>query len=739
MGRILRGMAYVANHRAISLAGASLLITFLAVFCYVQQPLFLKQMDYKVYDLMLRSRPPATASPEIVIIDIDEASLAEFGQWPWPRYLLAQLIDKLMNCGVASIGVDILLIEPDRSSPGRIREDLKKYLNVDVLFEGLPPILYSNDNLLAEVLKNSRAVLGMYGQFDKAPDPDLNFPNSVSYIMQSSADARPLEELILRAHGATLPLPEFMDAAPMGMLNISPDEDGIVRRVPLVALMGEEVYPSLAVRTLMAATNKKNLVLRSDIDGLRSLKIGPYEIPVSPEGFLLVPFKGASRHYTYIPAVQVLKGEVGREQLEGRIAFLGTSATGLLDIRATPFDNIYPGVEVHATVLDSIMSGRFIENPPWAPGMQVLAMLICGAAAGFAFAFARPRLYAPVGAGLLLAVIYLSFHLFGKGFYFSPLYCTLTLAGQGSLLLMLRFWHEERQKIVLRTAFSRYVAPEVVSRITKMEGDIFAGEEKDLTIMFTDIRGFTSISEKLQPQQVVKMLNRYFTPMTALVRENKGTLDKFIGDALMAFWNAPLPVPGHERLAVATAVAMQDKLVELNHELEAEFGCSLRMGVGLHSGKAYVGNMGSEDLLNYTLIGDNVNLTSRLEGLCPKYGTGIVTSSDTMQACTPACEGGEFAFQQLDKLRVKGKQLPVECFTVIKAEEAAFRQAELDQYHKALALYFEGDFIAAKPLFSNLQENFPNVQLYQIYSERVGQLLASPPEHWDGVWILDSK
>lgn len=739
MGRIIRGMAYVAKHRAVSLAGASLLITFLAIFCYVQQPLFLKQIDYKVYDLMLRSRPPAPASPDIVIIDIDEASLAEFGQWPWPRYLLAQLIDKLMNCGVASIGVDILLIEPDRASPSRIQEDLKKYLNVDLRFEGLPPILYNNDNLLAAVLKDSRVVLGMYGQFDKTPDPNLKFPNSISYVMQSSPDARPLEDLILHAHGATLPLPEFMDAAPMGMLNISPDEDGIVRRVPLVALMGEEVYPSLAVRTLMEATGKKNLILRSDIDGLKSLKIGPYEIPVSPEGFLLVPFKGPSRHYTYIPAVQVLKGEAGRKQLEGRIAFLGTSATGLLDIRATPFDNIYPGVEVHASVLDSIMNSRFIESPPWVPGMQVLAMLICGAAAGFAFAFARPRLYAPVGAGLLFAVIYLSFHLFEKGFYFSPLYCTITLAGQGTLLLMLRFWHEERQKIVLRTAFSRYVAPEVVSRITKMEGNVFAGEEKDLTIMFTDIRGFTSISEKLQPQQVVKMLNRYFTPMTALIRENKGTLDKFIGDALMAFWNAPLPVPGHERLAVGTAMAMQEKLGALNHELEAEFGCTLRMGVGLHSGKAYVGNMGSEELLNYTLIGDNVNLASRLEGLCPKYGAALVISSSTMQACTPASEGGEFAFQQLDKLRVKGKQLPVECFTVIRAEEALSRQAELDEYHKALAQYFEGDFAAAKPRFSDLQKNFPDMLLYRIYSERVNQLLASPPQDWDGVWTLDSK
>ena len=257
MGRIIRGMAYVAKHRAVSLAGASLLITFLAIFCYVQQPLFLKQIDYKVYDLMLRSRPPAPASPDIVIIDIDEASLAEFGQWPWPRYLLAQLIDKLMNCGVASIGVDILLIEPDRASPSRIQEDLKKYLNVDLRFEGLPPILYNNDNLLAAVLKDSRVVLGMYGQFDKTPDPNLKFPNSISYVMQSSPDARPLEDLILHAHGATLPLPEFMGAAPMGMLNISPDEDGIVRRVPLVALMGEEVYPSLAVRTLMEATGKK--------------------------------------------------------------------------------------------------------------------------------------------------------------------------------------------------------------------------------------------------------------------------------------------------------------------------------------------------------------------------------------------------------------------------------------------------------------------------------------------------
>jgi adenylate cyclase len=336
---------------------------------------------------------------------------------------------------------------------------------------------------------------------------------------------------------------------------------------------------------------------------------------------------------------------------------VGTSASGLLDIRATPLDRTYPGVEVQAAALDTILAQNAISIPLRNDSLlSYLSILCAGLAATLAFGFAGPLIYLPIAGVLVGASVMLSRYFFREeGLFVSPLYTVMTTVLLGAFLLLLRFWQEAQQKNMLRTTFSHYVSPEVVKRITKERGDLLAGEEQELSILFTDIRGFTSISEKLSPQQIVNLLSRYFTPMTAIVREREGTLDKFIGDALMAFWNAPLDVSAHAVRAVDAVLFMQEKLLVLNEEIRAEFGVDIRMGVGIHTGPAYVGNMGSSDLVNYTLIGDNVNLASRLEGLCPQYGVPVVVSGETMAAC-----GDTFAFQYLDTIRVKGKMQPVQ-------------------------------------------------------------------------------
>ncbi|MCL2122469.1 MAG: adenylate/guanylate cyclase domain-containing protein, partial [Desulfovibrionaceae bacterium] len=276
--------------------------------------------------------------------------------------------------------------------------------------------------------------------------------------------------------------------------------------------------------------------------------------------------------------------------------------------------------------------------------------------------------------------------------------------------------------------------PEVVARITKLEGDIFAGEEVEATVMFSDIRMFTAISESLRPEQVVSLLNRYFTPMTALVRANKGTLDKFIGDALMAFWNAPLPVPGHPAVAVRTAMTMQSTLKMMNAALQRDFGQELTMGIGLHTGKVFVGNMGSEELLNYTVIGDSVNLASRLEGLCPEYGMDIVVSAATMSRC-----GEDFIFQQFDTLRVKGKKQPMAVFAALSLEEGEKRKLELEAWQEAFDAYTRGDFQMAGKMAEALSREFLGLPLYRLYAQRCQDLAANPPNDWDGVWTVTSK
>jgi adenylate cyclase len=700
---------------------------------YISQPSPIVRLDWKIYDSFLPLRAAPQPSPIPVIIDLDEASLREYGQWPWPRYLVADLLDALKEYRVAAIGVDIMFAEPDRSSPERLDASLRRDRGAALNLESLPHNLRDFDQLLAEALRHSPAVLGFYGRFDGADDePDI--PPSVTCIEQSSPSAIPLERSLQSAGSAVLPLPLLRDKAPLGFINVAPDGDGIVRKAPLLIRAGNEVYPSLPLRSLMLALGSKNLIARSGPYGLESIRVGQWTVPVDAQGAVYIPFIGPSGTYPYISAANVLRGSAPSEALAGRIVFVGTSAPGLLDIRATPLDPVYPGVEIHAAVLDAILTGNAVNVPPWTPAAQILGIVASSLVAALAFGFARPRIYLPVAGTLIAAAVLLSRHLFSRGLFLSPLYVVITVAVMGACLVFLRFWQEERQKLILRNAFSRYVSPEIVKRITKLRGNLFAGEERELSILFTDIRGFTTLSEKLSPRQVVNLLNRYFTPMTAIVRAHSGTMDKFIGDALMAFWNAPLDVPEHPARAVSTALAMQEKLLTLNGELQAEFGVGVRIGAGVHTGPAYVGNMGSAELVNYTLIGDNVNLASRLEGLCPQYGVGLVVSGETRAGC-----GDSFVFQYLDTIRVKGKSQPVSVYAPLRPEAESSRREEFRAWEEARGLYRSGDFIHAAEALADLCERFPEVALYAVYRDRAQSLLRDPPKMWDGIWTATRK
>jgi adenylate cyclase len=302
------------------------------------------------------------------------------------------------------------------------------------------------------------------------------------------------------------------------------------------------------------------------------------------------------------------------------------------------------------------------------------------------------------------------------------------------MIICLRFWQEDTHKKKLQMAFGRYVAPEIVSQITEKPEDLLAGEERTVSIVFTDLRGFTSMSEKLAPQQVVNMLNQYFTPMTSLVRANQGTLDKFIGDALMAFWNAPHPVDRHPYMALKTVMSMHQAMDDLNKDIERDYGLRLKMGAGLHSGSVFVGNMGSKELLDYTIIGDNVNLASRLQDLTSKFGTGTVVSKPICEAC-----GDEFAFLPLDNVRVKGKQEPIEVFAAFTWEQYKQHQTEFTTFKDAYQLYTQACFAAAEQMFAALASEFADSKLYAAYQQRCAWLIKEPPGEWDGIWSLTDK
>ena len=715
--------------------GASLLVIVCITCLYIAQIPLLKQLENGIYDLLIHTRAGGAPSPVPVLVDIDEKSIAEIGQWPWPRYQMARLVENLTLDGAAAIGLDILLAEPDRSSPLRVKENLERDLGVRFNYEIKPKILEDNDLLFVETLKQCPVVLGSYLYFNKGEELHAKPPiKPLGLAWQSAPDTADPITFLRKARGLSLPMPIFYQAAPIGAINSITDEDSVIRLVPVLVNTPDGPVTSLAVRTLMLALRRGALYLRASAYGLDSLIFKPHALPLTPEGNLAVAWRGPRHTYPYYSAADVIAGRLPQGTFNGKIAFVGSSAPGLLDMRATPIDHFYPGMEAHAAVVDSILSDRAVSFPPWAIAAQVIGIFFSALICAALFGLARPALYIPVGLALAGGVAAGSYALFQAGLYVSPLYIILTIIISAIILLCLRFWLSEHKKRLIQRAFGRYVAPEIVSRIISHEGNILAGEKREVTILFTDIRGFTTMSEKLAPEQVVAILNRYFTPMTALIRQNQGTLDKFIGDALMAFWNAPLDIPGHPRLAVETALAIHENLATLNDSMERDFGVRLNMGAGLHTGDAFVGNMGSEELLDYTIIGDNVNLTSRLESLTGTYGVPVLVSEATRDLCEEA-----FAFTLIDTVTVKGKTKPVGVYAPLREEEHSRRAAELTLFAEARELYCAGDFAAAADAFERLVTAFPKYKLYLLYEQRSLELKAAPPAEWTGIWTLTKK
>lgn len=714
---------------------AGMAVALFVLSLYVLQPTPLRHLDLNVHDAFHRSLPQTRPSSIPVLVDIDEESLAALGQWPWPRYRLAAVVDRLGQAGAAAIAVDILLAEPDRTSPSLLRKRLREDFGLDVSFQGLPPELEDHDRILTHVLHNNPVVLGCYFRFDEAVPPPRRWPQGPGIAEFIPEHGRPALDSLPTARSASLPLPALTAVAPTGFYNIRSDSDGLLRRAPLLLAANGTLYAGLAVRALMLAQGQSTLRVFTDADGVSALGLGNQTVPLEPDGSMAIRFHGRAGQFQTLSARHVLAGGLPAGSLAGRVAVIGTSATGLGDIRSTPFDRHYPGMEVHAAVIDTILSGRFLVTPAWAPGAQSLAILGTGVLCVLAFGRAGAAVYLPTGAGLLLGLWHGGRLLSCAGIFLSPLYSMLTVGAEALILIGLRFWHEEGRRRAIHRAFSRYVSPEIVNRIIQHHRGpaALAGEQRVLSLLFSDIRGFTTLSERLRPEQTVELLNRYFTPMTSIVRNSQGTLDKFIGDALMAFWNAPLDVADHAERAVRAALDMQDALHALNTELSRDLDLRLAMGTGIHTGPAYVGNMGTGELLAYTAIGDTVNLASRLEGLCPVYGTPNVVSDATRALCL-----AHFSWQRLDRVRVKGKGQAVTIYTAMRPAESAERDDELRRHHQALACYDAGRFEDALAAFSALERDRPSA-LYTLYVTRCTTLRHAPPSNWDGVWTLSAK
>lgn len=708
---------------------------------YVMQAEALKRVERGVYDIYLRNSSHEEPSGIPVIIDIDEKSLEEYGQWPWPRYILGDMLLKLADNGAAAVALDVILSEEDRTSPEKIARSLIGGVDIDIKLSHLPETLRNYDKYLASAIQESPSVLGFYAWTAGAEERYDKKPRSASIVWQAQNERDEAIESgtkLIQAKSANFPIATLYTMRTMvGFTNATADPDGIIRSVPLLMKLDGGIYPSLALSTVMQAKGIKTIIVNYD-DDIEHIKLGEYIIPVDGSATILVPFKGPKGSYKYYSAKDLLDDKLTEAELKDKIVFIGSSAIGLQDIRSTPWDEMYPGVEVHASVVDSILGGNYILQQAYFPGIHVLSIFFFGIFSAFLFGNTRPAIYLPIIAIVISAVSVVSFRLFEAGVFLSPVYVVFTIVVQAIAILGIRFWQEESRKRFIQNAFGKYVTPEVVKGIAERDDDFLKGQKKELSILFSDIRGFTTLSEDLDPQQVVELLNEYFTPMTAIIRKHGGTTDKFIGDAIMAFWNAPLDVEKHACGAVESAIQMHSALKNMNPAIKIKYGFEINMGVGIHSGWAYVGNMGSQEMQNYTVIGDNVNIASRLEGLCKEYGEGVVLSSDTVELCAKECSAFGYKFMLIDSIIVKGRHNALDIYAPVPSEEYLKMEEELEEYEKARQAYVDGYFDDAEKLFDNLRKKYAR-KLYKIYYERSLTLSLSPPANWEGVWIFDTK
>ncbi|OIR04616.1 adenylate cyclase 1 [mine drainage metagenome] len=714
----------------------------------------LNRLENFTYDVRLNMLMPRGLDDRIVIIDIDEKSLKEQGRWPWGRNKLADLVNKLFDdYHVKVLGFDVVFAEKDESSGLKSLEEIKtKYLANDQAFnqalETLKPSL-DYDQLFANSLKNRNVVLGyILLTNDKAKEtgllPEASFP--VGSFEGQSVD-------FVTASGFTANLDVLeKNAKTAGHINSFPDADGISRKVPILIQHEGKAYESLSAavaRIALETDQHTKLKLEAgyadgadaeadqQYSGLEWFQLGQHRIPVDSQLSALIPYRGPQGSFPYVSATDVLTQRVDAKLLENKIVLLGTTAAGLMDLRATPVQNIYAGVETHANMVAGILDNNIKGSPAYTLGAEFLLLVVVG----LLLAFMLPTL-SPLWATLLTLTSFLGVLLVNLSVWQSGL--VLPLA---SLLVMITliyvtnmsygFFVESRGKRQLAGLFGQYVPPELVDEMAKNPEVIsMEGESREMTVLFSDVRGFTTISEELDPKQLTQLMNEFLTPMTQVIHQGRGTIDKYMGDAIMAFWGAPLLDADHAKHALQAALGMIAALGKLQQDFAAKGWPPINIGVGLNTGLMTVGNMGSEFRMAYTVMGDAVNLGSRLESLTKNYGVHIIVSEFT-KAQVP-----DFVYRELDAVRVKGKDKPVTIFEPV-CEEVQLDEVtkeNLARYHEALRLYRGQYWDKAELQFYELQKIEPQRALYTMYINRIAHFKENPPDStWDSVFNFETK
>lgn len=717
---------------------------------------FIHRLDAILYDARLRASMPRSLDARVVIVDIDEKSLAEVGRWPWGRNRLAGMVDELFERQkVAIVGFDVVFAEPDDSSGlRRLREMAEGELKETAGFQQRLAQLQGSldyDAAFARALEKRPVVLGYYLTSDRDGRKSGALPAPV--MTRENLQGRPIAFYSFDGYGSNLP--QLAKAAPVaGYFNSITDRDGVVRSIPLVAEHGGAYYESLALamfRVMMGQPTvepgfpRDKFVGRS-YSGLESilLKLGPRQlaIPVDDKVATLVPFRGPGgpqgKSFQYVSASDLLAKRLPEGALKDKIVLVGTTAPGLLDLRVTPVGETYPGVETHANVISGLMEGRLFVKPDYAMGYEVVMLLV----AGLALALLLPLLSATVAVlasvGVAGALVALNYWLFMGYGLVMPLASALVMVGMAFAVNMsYGYFVESRHKRELANLFGTYVPPELVDEMVK-DPDSYSmkAASKELTVMFCDMRGFTKMSEKMEPTQLQELLNAVFSRLTDIIRANRGTIDKYMGDCVMAFWGAPVETPNHAELAVKSAMEMSQAVRRINEEHRAKGIPEIGVGVGINTGTMCVGDMGSDVRRSYTVIGDAVNLGSRLEGLSKVYGVDIVVSETARQ------QAREFAWQELDRVRVKGKEQAVGIFYPVAPAAALDKQTadELRTWAAFLKAYRAQDWDQCDLQMLNLHRLGAKKYLYDLYAERVASMRLLPFDPgWDGATNFETK
>jgi adenylate cyclase len=713
------------------------------LFIRIVDPNPVEELRLRTFDFYQVLRPREPTLRPAVIVDIDEASLQSLGQWPWPRTLIADLVKRLTELGALVIGFDVIFAEPDRYSPASI---IKLVPDLDEQTREHIAELPGNDAVFAAALRAGKVVLGQSGitqpKSSKVPLREVSVAN---------LGGDPARYLIAFP-GVLRNIPVLEEAAAgVGMLTIRPDRDGIVRRVPLAMRAGGVTIPSLGMEMLhLVADPAGPIVIQTDPAGIESIGAGEIELSTDRNGQVWVYF-GPSDSTRYVSAQDVLAGRVSREQIERKLVLIGTSAIGLLDRQTTPLDPSMPGVEVHAQILETVLSGSEISYPDYAMPAELLATLTVSLGV-IVFAPALGALAVVfLGAGLAAVLAGGSWYFFTQqSLLIDFTYPLISSLAVFLVLVFTNYFREQAQRQQIRSAFGQYLAPELVEELARSpEKLVLGGEERQMTFLFSDVRDFTTISEtyKHDPQQLTSLINRLLTPLTSAIIRHSGTIDKYMGDAVMAFWNAPLDDKQHSANACRAALEMVECMKTLNAQLESEAKARgeplipIRIGIGVNSGPCVVGNMGSQLRFNYSVLGDSVNLASRLEGQTKNYGVSIVAGTSTM-----ATAGDEFAFLELDFIRVKGKRDPEIVYGIFGGREIAgaerFRRLG-EVNHRLLSCYRGREWAKAMEAIvaaQSLAAEFGLTHFFRLYEARIRQLQDKPPpDDWDGAFTAEGK